>query len=191
MRSRGSYSFIAFAAASFAIAMFCLIVIGGTSSSAPITGNGVVIAKDTFSALPINVVGTANIEYSANVRSGGNVSVYMINQDQLGKLESRADFPSYPSLTCLDVGEVAKSANMTSGNYYLVFVNGLSVNNTGEITVDYQITIGGQTGQMTVIGWIWSIIALASTVAMAVGVVDLARGKRTKKVRSKRSNSSR
>jgi hypothetical protein len=191
LRSRGSYSFIAFAAASFAIAMFCLIVIGGTTSTAPISGNGVVIAKDTLSALPINVVGTANIDYNVNVRSGGNVSVYMINQDQLAKLESRSDFPSYPVLTCLDVAGVVKSGNMTSGNYYLVFVNGLSVNNTGAITIDYQITVGGQTGQMTVIGWIWSIIALASTVAMAVGVIDLARGKRTKKVHSKRSNMSR
>jgi hypothetical protein len=191
LRTRGSYSFIGFAAASFIIAILCLIIIGGTSSSQPLTGNGVVIAQDTLSALPINVVGTANITYDVNVRSGSNVSVYMINQDQLANLESRADFPSYPILTCLNVNQAAKSGNMTSGSYYLVIVNGLSVNSTGPSTVDYQLTVGGQTGQMTLIGWIWSIIALASTVGMAVGAIDLSRGKREKKVHSKRSNMSR
>jgi hypothetical protein len=80
---------------------------------------------------------------------------------------------------------------MTSGSYYLVIVNGLSVNSTGPATVDYQLTVGGQTGQMTLIGWVWSIIALASTVGMAIGAIDLSRGRREKKTRPKRSNTSR
>ena len=155
------------------------------------TGNGVVIATDTFSALPINVVGSANITYSVEVRSGSNVSVYMINQDQLANLESRANFPSYPALTCLDINQVARSGNMSSGSYYLVIVNGLSVNSTGPATVDYQLTVGGQTGQMTLIGWMWSIIALASTVGMAIGAMDLSRERREKKARPKRSKKSR
>ena len=108
-------------------------------------GNGVVIATDTLSALPINVVGTANVTYNVDVRSGSNVSIYMINQDQLANLESRADFPSYPALTCVDINQVARSGNLTSGSYYLVIVNGLSVNSTGPATVDYQLTVGGRT----------------------------------------------
>ncbi|HEY3420096.1 MAG TPA: hypothetical protein VGK23_06045 [Methanomassiliicoccales archaeon] len=191
MRSRGSYSFIGFAAASFVIAIFCLIVIGGTSGSPPLSGNGEVIAEKNFNALPVNVVGTANIDYSVSVRSGGNVSVYLIDQYQLANLESLNSFPWDPEFSFLDVGHAEKTGNLTSGNYYLVIVNGLSVNSTGPVVVDYHLNIGGQNGQMTVIGWVWSIIALASTVAMAIGVIDLNRGKRTKKAHPKRSNMSR
>jgi hypothetical protein len=191
LSSKRSYGFIGFAAATFMTAIVCLIIIGIVAGSNSVSGNGVVIQQDALNALPINVVGTASVDYNITSTSGGNVSVYLIDQDQLVPLEKGQAFPSYPLFNCENVNHAAKSGNLTSGQYYLVIVNGLSVTSTGPVTVDYHMDIGGQTGNMSLIGWIWSAIALAAAVAMAIGIVRLTRGKRTKKVSPRRQKNSR
>jgi hypothetical protein len=168
--------------------MFCLVAIGSMASSASVSETGIVIQQNSLNALPINIVGRANIDYNINIKSGGNVSVYLIDQDQLTNLENGVTFISYPALSCLDIGQASRSGNLTSGKYYLVMVNGLSVTSNGPVTVDYHLNVGGQTGQISLISWIWSAIALAATVAMAIGIVNMTRGKRTKPIVSKRSN---
>ena len=188
MSSKRSYGFIAFAAASFVMAIVCLIIIGIVAGSANVTGTDVEIQQDSLNALPINVDGTATIDYNVQLKSGGNVSVYVIDQDQLTNLEKGSNFSTYPTFNCLDVSHAAKSGNLTSGAYYLVIVNGLSVNSTGTVTVDYHLNVGGQTGNMSLIGWIWSAIALIAAVGMAIGIVRLTRGIRTKPDIPKRTN---
>jgi hypothetical protein len=190
LSSKKSYSFIGFAAAAFLTAIVSLIIIGIVAGSTSVSGNGVVIQQDALNALPINVVGTASVDYNITSRSGGNVSVYLIDQDQLVPLEKGETFPSYPLFNCENVNHAAKSGNLTSGQYYLVILNGLSVTSTGPVTVDYHMDIGGQTSNMSLIGWIWSAIALAAAVAMGIGIVRLTRGKQTKKVTLKRSKNS-
>jgi hypothetical protein len=188
--SQRNYSFIGFAAAAFLTAIVCVIIIGIVAGSASVSGNGVVIQQDALNALPINVVGSASVEYNVTSTSGGNFSVYLINQDQLVPLEKGQDFPSYPLFNCENVQHAAKSGNLTSGQYYLVIVNGLAVPSTGPVTVDYHMNIGGQTGNMSLIGWIWSAIALAAAVAMAIGIVRLTRGKKIKKDKARSSKNS-
>ena len=188
LRHRRSYGFIGFSAASFVTAIFCLMLIGSMASPSA-SGTGVVLPQDSLRALPINVVGTAQIDYSVNIRSGNNVSVYMINQDQLVVLENGSSFPSYPDWSQQGVTHVSRTGNLTTGSYYLVIVNGLSANSTGPVTVDYQLNIGGQTSQMTIIGWIWSVIALAAMVGVAIGIFNLSK-KTTKRTVRKRSNMS-
>jgi hypothetical protein len=186
LSSDRNYSFIGFAAAAFCVAIVCVVIIGVVAGSANVSGTNVVLQKDTLNALPINVARTATIDYNVVVKSGGNVSVYMINQDQLAILEARSSFASYDTFNCLNMSHAAKSGNLTSGSYYLVIVNGLSVNSTGPVTVDYHLVVGGQTGNMSLIGWIWSGIALAAAVAMAIGTIGLTRGKRRKPVTRER-----
>ena len=186
MRHRKSYGYIGFAAAAFVTAIFCLMLIGSINSPSA-SGAGVVLPQDSLHALPINVVGTSNIDYNVIVRSGNNVSIYLINQDQLTSLENGSSFASFPSWNCEDVSHAARSGNMTTGSYYLVIVNGLSANSTGSVTIDYQLNIGGQTGQVSIIGWIWSVIALAAMIGVAIGIFNLSREKRTKRSKSKRS----
>lgn len=191
MGSGRNYSFIGFAAAAFLTAIVCLIIIGIVAGSSSVSGNGVVIQQDALNALPINVVGTASVDYNITSRSGGNFSVYLIDQDQLVPLEKGQAFPSYPLFNCENVEHAAKIGNLTSGQYYLVIVNGLSVTSAGPITVDYHMNIGGQTGNMSLVGWIWSAIALAAALAMAFGIIRLTRGKKPKKSAQKSAKSSR
>ena len=154
------------------------------------SGIGLEIPKDSLHALPINVMGMANIDYRINVRSGNNVSVYLIDQDQLTSLENGSAFTSYSDWNFLDVSQASRTGNLTTGSYYLVIVNGLTANSTGSVTLDYHMNVGGQMSQMTIIGWIWSVIALASMMGVAVGIYNINRVKQPKKVRSRRSNSS-
>jgi len=188
MHSRRSYGFVGFAAASFVTAMVCLIVISTVGSPSSVSRTGVVIQKDSLNAIPIKNVGTANINYSIFISSGGNISAYMINQDELTSLENGTSFPSYADLSCIDISQASRSGNLSSGEYYLVIVNGLSVNSTGPVTIDYHIDVGSQSGSMSLVGWIWSIVALIAAVAMAVGIIILSQEKRTKPATPKRPN---
>jgi hypothetical protein len=191
LASGRNYSFIGFAAAAFITAIVSLIIIGIVAGSTSVSGNGVVIQQDALNALPINVAGSASVDYNITTISGGNVSVYLINQDQLVPLEQGQTFPSYPLFNCENVNHASKYGNLTSGQYYLVIVNGLSANSTGPVTVDYHMNIGGQTGNMSLIGWIWSAVAFAAALAMAFGIIRLTRGKRTKKTAPRRLKNSR
>jgi hypothetical protein len=166
--------------------MFCLMLVGSMANPSA-SGIGVSLPQDGLRAFPINVVGTANIDYNLNVRSGNNVSVYLINQDQLTSLENGSSFPSYPDWNFEGVSHASKSGNLTTGSYFLVIVNGLSANSTGSVTIDYNLIVGGQLGQMTIIGWIWSVIALASMIGVAVGIFNLDRKKSSKKTARRKS----
>jgi len=188
--SQRSYGLIGFAAAAFITAIVILIIIGIVAGSANTSGTNVVVQQDSLNALPINVAGTASIDYNVQLKSGNNISVYMIDQDQLVNLEKGLSISSYPTFNRLDVSTASGTGNLTSGAYYLVIVNGLSVNSTGPVTVDYHLNIGGQTGNMSLIGWIWSAIAFAAAVLMGIGIIRLTWGKRTKPVSPKRSEPS-
>lgn len=188
MHSRRSYGFVGFAAASFVTAMVCLIVISSVASSSSVSRTGVVIQENSLNAIPINVVGTTNINYRILVSSGGNISTYMIDQNQLTSLENGSSFSSFTELNCLDISQASTSGNLSSGEYYLVIVNGLSVNSTGPVTIDYHVDVGRQSGSMSLIGWIWSFVALIAAMAMAVGIVNLSREKRNKPATPKRPN---
>jgi len=177
--------FIGFCAASFVTAIFCLMLIGSMASPSAFGNRCRASAGQSTSTPPQCGRGQPRSIIRSNIRSGNNVSVYMINQDQLVILENGSSFPFLSRLeprgrlSCLKVWEP------DDRSYYLVIVNGLSANSTGPVTVDYQLNIGGQTSQMTIIGWIWSVIALAAMVGVAIGNPYLSK-KTTKRTAPKR-----